>query len=347
MIHNSNLYSVYRKHRNELQKLIKGNKIDKDCKICPYFATDYNDWEVHVTCESHVTNYKLKSHASVEIPPPLIVPPPATQSSMINIPLVQQLQIPPLMPSSNPPEISQPKPVPPPPTIDEKEKKLNEKALIQILSKNKKEWKCSSCNVVCQSACSWKAHLASKKHQKNSHKFRTYPGISKEVVHKKYQNSFVRANEAIGNEFIEDGVIFYCKRCNVRMSTKAQLEVHMNSNLHKQNYPAQATPTDYEERPRFENSAYGYAGRSWMHEQQFIMQSAAERQKQMEQEYEKQLLEKAKNDLLARFPYYALNKQHEQQANACSMNPENIPMPVESPSAESIPLINYNDYNFQ
>lgn len=271
-------------------------------------------------------------------------PPQPSRPSLVEVPLVQQLQIPPLMK----PTETITTPVPPPITNDEKEKKLNEKALIQILSKNKKEWKCASCNVICQSACSWKAHLASKKHSKNAHKFRTYPGISKEVVQRKYQKSFVRANEAIGNEFIEDGVIFYCKKCNVRMSTKAQLEVHMNSNLHKQNYPVQAATTipEQEERPRFQDSAYGYGGRNWMYEQQFIMQSAAERQKQMEQEYEKQLLEKAKNDLLARFPYYALNKQHEQQANACSMNPENIPMPVESPSIESMQLLQNTNYNY-
>lgn len=29
----------------------------------------------------------------------------------------------------------------------------------------------------------------------------------------------------LGNEFIDDAVVFYCKRCDVRMQNKLQLEV--------------------------------------------------------------------------------------------------------------------------
>lgn len=126
-----------------------------------------------------------------------------------------------------------------------------------------------------QSICAWEAHLASKKHRKNKHKFHTYPGISKELVRNKYQKSFIRAAETIGNEFIEDGVIFYCKRCDVRMDSKLQLEIHMTSNMHKLNHPIAPVPVanhayveqdiseEYQD-PRynapimnFENSSYG------------------------------------------------------------------------------------------
>jgi hypothetical protein len=184
-----------------------------------------------------------------------------------------------------------PQPVPPPqgsnnnnnilPLLSKEEEKqihnqLNENALRQILSKEKKEFKCVNCNVICQSKCSWDAHLISKKHRKNRHKFHTYPGISKEMVRNKYQNSFVRAAETIGNEFIEDGVVFYCKRCDVRMETKLQLEIHMTSNQHKLNHPIAPVPvasTSFQEPQdiaseylpvrnqaqlfNFENSSYG------------------------------------------------------------------------------------------
>lgn len=157
----------------------------------------------------------------------------------------------------------------------------NEKALRQIIAKDekkdKKQFKCINCKIICQSLCSWEAHLASKKHRKNKHKFHTYPGISKDLVRNKYQNSFVRAAETIGNEFIEDGVIFYCKRCDVRMESKLQLEIHMTSNQHKLNHPIAPIPvasqgggwfepdiaSEYQN-PRynapimnFENSSYG------------------------------------------------------------------------------------------
>jgi hypothetical protein len=328
----------FRKHKNELTKLKRAKKINRDCKICGYFARNDDDWEVHVTSENHINNSKLQSRTNVEIPPPIVPPPPSNLVPLYQPPVSTSPSIPPETSKQNTTTTL---------SKEELEKKLNEKALIEILSKNKKEWRCANCNIICQSHCSWKAHLASKKHHKNAHKFRTYPGISKEVVQRKYQKSFVRANESIGNEFIEDGVIFYCKRCNVRMSTKQQLEIHMDSNLHKSNYPIQPPVSSSEmdgreSNPRVESSSYGYAGRNWVYEQQFLMQSAAERQKEMEAEYERQLVEKAKNDLLARFPYYALNMQQQQQSTACSLNPENIPMPVEPPAADSLQMLNLN-----
>jgi hypothetical protein len=225
----------------------------------------------------------MKPHQSVEIPPPQInaqalannviqIQPTPDINSTHQTPQ-QQLQqnpastnptahIPPLLP---PEELK---------VLNEKlQEKLNEKALKQILAKDRKEFNCINCKVVCQSKSSWDAHLVSKKHRKNKHKFHLYPGISKEFVKRKYANSFVRAQETAYNEFVEDGVVFYCKRCDVRMETKLQLEVHMSSNLHKLNHPIAAIPTqdttyyaydtsyaapqNNQQLFNFENSSYG------------------------------------------------------------------------------------------
>lgn len=88
----------------------------------------------------------------------------------------------------------------------------------------------------------------------------------------------------------------------------------------------------------FESSSYGYGFRNWTGEQEMYNQpqvpqiSASEVQHQNEMMRQHQLVEKAKNDLLARFPYYALNLQNERQANQREMSLLNdIPMPVEVP----------------
>lgn len=234
-----------------------------NCTCCNYLCKDSDDWHEHVTSETHVERAKVMNpQPFAEIPPPVL----AFTVKPVN-----------------------PQPVQPPvatefwgvkPLFSKEEEtnirdQLNEKALRQILAKEKKQWKCVNCNVICQSLCSWEAHVASRKHRKNKHKFHTYPGISKELVKNKYQKSFIRAAETIGNEFIEDGVIFYCKRCEVRMESKLQLEIHMTSNMHKLNHPIAPVPvatgayveqdisTEYQN-PRynapimnFENSSYG------------------------------------------------------------------------------------------
>lgn len=61
---------------------------------------------------------------------------------------------------------------------------------------------CTSCCVQVTSQASFEAHLSSKRHRKNKHKFHTYPGISKESVKEKYVNNFVRAG-TLGNEFTD------------------------------------------------------------------------------------------------------------------------------------------------
>lgn len=222
-----------------------------------------------MTSEDHVEKAKvMKPQPFAEIPPPVLA---------FTVKPVNPLPVP--APSDNSPNPSNPQPLFSKEEEIEIRDKLNEKALRQILAKNQKEWKCVNCNIICQSQCSWDAHLASKKHRKNKHKFHTYPGISKEVVRRKYQTSFVRAAETIGNEFIEDNVVFYCKRCDVRMETKLQLEIHMSSNQHKLNHPIAPVPVanafyEYDDQQQneamnvnpvrnqaqlfnFENSSYG------------------------------------------------------------------------------------------
>lgn len=148
-----------------------------------------------MTSEAHVENAKRYK----PIPPPVAVPPPSVQMASIGRPIVQQpLNPQPMIPPMIPPLM--------PPTellalTAKMEERLNQKALKQIVAKDKKEWNCVHCSVNCQSLCSWEAHLASHKHRKNKHKFHTYPGISKEFVKRKYQNSFVRAAETFG-EFL-------------------------------------------------------------------------------------------------------------------------------------------------
>lgn len=240
--------------------------------MCTYLCKDAEDWHEHVTSESHVEKAKIMKPAPfAEIPPPVLaftvkpvnpepVPPPSVTNSND--------------PNGIPSLFTREEEIAIRNKINEK---ANENALRQILAKDQKQqWKCNNCNIICQSLCSWEAHLVSKKHRKNKHKFHTYPGISKELVRNKYQNSFVRAAETIGNEFIEDGVVFYCKRCDVRMESKIQLEIHMTSNQHKLNHPIAPIPvashggyveqdisTEYQN-PRynaqimnFENSSYG------------------------------------------------------------------------------------------
>lgn len=312
-------------------------KIDLNCIICGNLSKNADEWELHVTSERHVENAKkYRPIVSAEIPPPnqtpLVVPIKPDEQSVPPI-------IPPLLPPQELLELAA-----------KMEKNLNEKALQQIVAKDRKEWKCSHCNVTCQSPCSWQAHLASNKHRKNKHKFHTFPGISKDSVKRKYQNSFVRAAETFGNEFIEDGVVFYCKRCDVRMQSKGQLEVHMSSNQHKMNHPIAPVPVQNSYQPppgnqpffNFETSAYGYGHRNWTGEQhlmeRFVPQlTQQEREQQFEMERQRQLVEKAKNDLLARFPYYAINLQNQQFNQAASMHPESIPMPVEAPQPVAAP----------
>lgn len=219
LLHSSSLVSYYRKHKNQFKIVSrKKNNIDLNCTICNYLCKDNQDWHDHVTGEEHVEKAKvMKPQPFAEIPPPVLaftvkpvdpqpVPPPSAQGHFSN-------NIPSLLSKEQEDAIRD---------------QLNENALRQILAKDKKEYKCINCNIICQSKCSWDAHLASKKHRRNRHKFHTYPGISKDMVRNKYQNSFVRAAETIGNEFIEDGVVFYCKRCDVRMSTKVSLFFQVN-----------------------------------------------------------------------------------------------------------------------
>lgn len=180
------LLQTFRKHKNQLRLLIKSRKIDLNCLICGELSKSYDDWELHVTSEKHVENAKRYKPLSVADPPPVqapanIVPIPAQQAPST------ASAIPPLLPPQELIELTA-----------KFHDKLTQQALKQIVAKDRKEWNCVHCNVTCQSICSWEAHLASQKHRKNRHKFHTFPGISKDFVKRKYQNSFVRAAETFG-----------------------------------------------------------------------------------------------------------------------------------------------------
>lgn len=78
-------------------------------------------------------------------------------------------------------------------------------------------------------------------------------------------------------------------------------------------------------------------------------------QKQQEAERERQLVERAKNELLARFPFYAINLQNNLQAEQeqAQFLPDNIPMPetprpVEAPDNYEMPhnAAYSTDYSF-
>ncbi|CRK97594.1 CLUMA_CG010980, isoform A [Clunio marinus] len=309
----------YRKHKNQLKLRIRTKSINLKCVICNHLSKNPAEWELHVTSELHVEN--AKKYKPLPIPATTVVQntEPAQSTSQSENPIQQENTkiIPPLMP---PEELIR--------LTHNFEKKENEKALRKILSKSKKEWQCVNCNVTCQSKCSWEAHLASKKHKKR-------------------------------NEFIEDGVIFYCKRCDVRMQTKLQLEVHMSSNQHKMNHPIAPVPVanpfpsyPVQNNPQlfnFESSSYGYGFRNWNGEQYMFNAKQAnvsysELQKQQEEERERQLVEKAKNELLARFPFYAINQINSENNSSSPdqqvwLPPENIPLPVEAPQPVEPPAV--------
>lgn len=172
---------IYRKHKNQLKLLIMSKKIDLNCLICGYQSKTHAEWELHVTSEQHIENYRRYK----KVPSPENHIQPITQEN--SAPQATSTVIPPLLPPKELIELTA-----------KFHERLNQKALKQIVAKERKEWNCVHCNVTCQSICSWEAHLASHKHRKNKHKFHTYPGISKEFVKRKYQNSFVRAAETIG-----------------------------------------------------------------------------------------------------------------------------------------------------
>lgn len=140
------------------------------------------------------------------------------------------------------------------------------------------------------------------------------------------------------------------------MQNKLQLEVHMSSSRHKANniqatapkpvvdsyYPTQNNPQLF----NFDSS-YGYGSRTWSDAQLYNnvrnppQLSASEIQQQQEMERHRQLVEQAKNELLARFPFYAINLQNNQNqsqvSDQLSFSTDDIPMPVEAPKPVEAP----------
>lgn len=101
-----------------------------------YLSKDADDWHEHVTSEAHVERAKaVNPQPFAEIPPPVL----AFTVKPVN-----------------------PQPVPSPaaqefwgikPLFSKEEEtnirdQLNEKALRQILAKEKKQWKCTNCNII-------------------------------------------------------------------------------------------------------------------------------------------------------------------------------------------------------
>lgn len=135
------------------------------------------------------------------------------------------------------------------------------------------------------------------------------------------------------------------------MQNKLQLEVHMSSNQHKMNHPIAPVPVadpfpvqnqGNQQLFNFESSSYGYGFRNWSGEQHMYNQniprlSQTELQQQQELEKQRQMVEQAKNELLARFPFYALNLQNESQRKQQDSQffHDSIPMPVEAPPVEA------------
>lgn len=137
------------------------------------------------------------------------------------------------------------------------------------------------------------------------------------------------------------------------MQTKLQLEIHMSSNQHKMmNQPIAsmpvATQSTVQNNPQlfnFEHSSYGYGLRNWSGEQYIANANIqpvfrqCELQEKQEMEQQRQLVEEAKNQLLARFPFYAINLQNpplrDQSQNDKLMVPD-IPMPSEVSTMQNL-----------
>lgn len=129
------------------------------------------------------------------------------------------------------------------------------------------------------------------------------------------------------------------------MQNKLQLEVHMSSNQHKMNHPIAPVPVanpfpaqnqNNHQLFNFESSSYGYGFRNWsgeehMYNRNIPQPSKSELEQQQEAERQRQLVEKAKNELLARFPFYALNLQNQSfenlQKQSSQFFHDDIPMP--------------------
>lgn len=130
-----------------------------------------------------------------------------------------------------------------------------------------------------------------------------------------------------------------------------QLEVHMNSNQHKMNHPIAPMPVadpypvqNNQQLFNFESSSYGYGFRNWQGEQHMFNRDVpqltqTEMQKQQEMERERRMVDQAKTELMARFPFYALNIQNNEYhpPDESQFNPDDIPMPVEAPKPVEAP----------
>ena len=177
------------------------------CLFLLKFFVMFTNWFYKFCNLPHVNKVKA-SHPSqcAQIPPPRNPNNNYYNSAFIQLPKPQIIQIPPLIPYEELQDIQQ-----------RLSKKKPKPKFSESNQPNQQDFSCHNCQVVCNSQDSYAAHISSKKHRKNKDKFHLYPGISKEYVKRKFNGSFVRAG-MLGNEFVDDSVIFYCKKCDCKFS---------------------------------------------------------------------------------------------------------------------------------
>jgi hypothetical protein len=127
---------------------VRTKQIDLNCVICGVLSKNYDDWENHVGSEKHCET--AKRYKPIAQPQQPVQPLSAQQNQEMANTTTSKSQIPPLLP---PQELLK--------LTAKFEEQLNQNALRQIVSKERKEWNCTHCNVTCQSVCSWDAHLVS------------------------------------------------------------------------------------------------------------------------------------------------------------------------------------------
>jgi Zinc-finger of C2H2 type len=108
-------------------------------------------------------------------------------------------------------------------------------------------FRCEPCEMSMTSQICMDAHLVSKKHKRKmtggsgygGKKLKFNANVSKVDMAKQYQGNFVPAgtltNEMIVKSITESGSVttYYCKKCDCKMISKAQYDIHVSSNRHK------------------------------------------------------------------------------------------------------------------
>lgn len=104
---------------------MRQKSISLHCMICNHMASNLVESEIHLTSELHVEN--AKKYKPIAANPQ---PPPQNSTAESQASTTATKSIPPQM---KPMELSK------------LQNDLNQKALLEIVSKNKKDWKCVNC----------------------------------------------------------------------------------------------------------------------------------------------------------------------------------------------------------